>query len=535
MAAGVVSGKMLEEERNKLLRRVDWRFLLPDPNPQRTICFAAGSLFESVRSISGTVLDSRSGREARDCDVAVAVDPDRSTLALAHGALRPGGFLYSECRGTLRRTSANMARRMESAGFETPELYWPYPSPSHRNPEAWLPVRGRSALRYYFVGNRGRSRTPLRRAGRKMLRMASATAPRLGMARPLCFLARKPAAAREERPPTSVLDALVAGRWETWGLGPAPKSVSWLLLTGGLRSDSKVVALGFADSKPSPAVALKMPRTPDAASAIDKEASVLRALAERLADFGPQGIPRFLFLEELGSVPVLGETAMTGVPLLSAWTADNYQVLALKASAWLADLAGRGPFAPPDKWWNRLVAPVLAEFADRFGPALDSRLLRESEELLRTLPPLPLVCEQRDFSPWNVHLTPSGDLAVVDWESAELEGLPALDLIYFLTYLGFSLDSARRTGRYRESYRNLIDRSTPRGALAARCLATYCRKLGLDSAVLRPLRLLTWLLHSRSEYRRLLADFGPVPGSETLRSAVCVQLWQEELRHVRDD
>ncbi len=527
-----VSEGHAEEERNRLLRRTDWRFLLPDPNPNKTICFAGGLLLESVRLISGTFVDGRNGGGARGCDLAVAVDPDPETLALARSSLRPGGFLYSEWRGLLRRGKERVRRRLESAGFEGASFYWPHPDPSVANPAAWLPLPGMSVLRHYFVENRGKSRTALRRAVRKMMRALTAAAPRLRLAQPVCALARKPTASAG--PSRSGLDQLVVSRWTSWGLGSAPKSLSWLLLTGGLRSNSKVIALIFADSNPRPVIALKMPRTPESAPAIGKEASVLRALVERLGTAAPRGIPRLLFLEEHGSVPVLGETAFTGVPLLSAWTQDSCSDLALKASAWLADLAGRRPPSPPEEWWHRLVDPVLGEFAGAFGRVLDSRLLHESEALLKTMPPLPLVCEQRDFSPWNVLLTPAGELAVVDWESAELDGLPALDLIYFLTCLCFSLDLARRTGRYRESYRGMLDPDTPKGSLAARCFSLYREKIGLDSAALRPLRLLTWLVHARSEYRRLQADFGQTPSTEILRQALCVGLWEEELRDGRD-
>ncbi len=528
-----VSERPADEERNRLLRRTDWRFFLPDPNPSKTICFAGGPLLDSVRLISGSVVDGRNGAEARGCDLAVTVDPDPETLALARSSLRAGGFLYSEWRGIVRRGKALVRRRLESTGFEGASFYWPHPDPSVTNPAAWIPLRGGSALRHYFVENRGKSRTPLRRAARKLMRAVSAAAPRLRLAQPVCALARKPtpSAAGGSR---SGLDQLVASRWASWGLGPAPKSLSWLLLTGGLRSNSKVIALAFADSNPRPVIALKMPRTPESAPAIRKEANVLSALVERLGAAAPRGIPRLLFLENHGRVPVLAEMAFTGVPLLSAWTSDSYADLAQKASVWLADLAGRRSPSPPQDWWSRLIDPVLAEFADAFGRALDSSLLRESEALLRTLPSLPLVCEQRDFAPWNVLLTPAGELAVVDWESAELDGLPALDLIYFLAYLCFSIDSARLTGRYRESYRSMLDPSTPRGSLAARCFSVYRNRLGLDAAAFRPLRLLTWLVHARSEYHRLQADFGQTPSVEILRQAVCVQLWQEELCDGRD-
>jgi hypothetical protein len=243
----------------------------------------------------------------------------------------------------------------------------------------------------------------------------------------------------------------------------------------------------------------------------------------------PAGIPRFLFLETLADVPILAETAFSGVPLLSAWTGDSYGDLSMMASAWLAELAGN-PLPRREPWRGRLVDAVLDRFARSFGAVVDAGRLEQARRLLDSLPELPSVCEQRDFSPWNVLLTRSGGLAVVDWESAELDGLPALDLIYFLINLGFSLDSARRNGRYRESYRASLDPDTPRGALVARCLSFYFRRVGLGEGALRPLRLLTWLVHSASEHLRLQADHGATPDREVLRQAVCVQLFDEELR-----
>ncbi len=519
----------VEEMRNRLLRRVDWRFLLPEPSPGKSVCFSDGLLAEAVRLVSAAFFDRSDAEEAGGCDLAVTVDPDRRTLELAHASLRPGGCLYSEWRDLLGRGRTRVRRRLESAGFDGARFYWPHPDPSVTNPAAWIPLRGRSALRHYFIENRGKSRTRLRGAARKVMRTVSATAPGFCLAQPVCTLARKPAAPASEASRNG-LDQLVMSRWSSLELGPPPQSLSWLLLTGGLRSDSKIIALLFADSNPRPVIALKMPRTPESGESTRREGRVLRSLLERLGTGALSGVPRFLFLENRGSVPVLGETAFMGVPLLSAWTRDNYGDLALRASAWLVNLAGRRPASPPEEWWHRLIDPVLAEFARAFGPVLDSRLFYETEAFLKTMPALPLVCEQRDFSPWNVLLTPEGELAVVDWESAELDGLPALDLIYFLTHLCFSLDSAKHTGRYRDSYMDMLDPRTPRGALAERCFSMYCDSLGIHSQALRPLRLLTWLVHARSEYRRLQADFGPTPSVETLREAVCVQLWEEELR-----
>ena len=82
-----------EDVRNRLLRRADWRFLLPDPWPARSICFASGPLAVAVELISSQLADIHEGH---DCDLAVAVDPNMDTLMSAWNALRAGGSCYTE-------------------------------------------------------------------------------------------------------------------------------------------------------------------------------------------------------------------------------------------------------------------------------------------------------------------------------------------------------------------------------------------------------------------------------------------------------
>jgi hypothetical protein len=521
-------GALDENQRNRLLRRSDWRFLLPDPNPEKIVCYATGFLLESVRQISTTVVEPRPSETQRDCDLAVAIDPDARILSRASAALKPGGFLYCEWTRFGLRGRNLIRRRLTSAGLENIESYWPDADPSLANPAAWLPLESKSVLRHYFVRNRGKSRTAFRKAVRGMLRRGRGLAPRFRLARPVCSLARKPSPV--SRVPGNELRQLVQTRWETFGLGPVPTSLSWLLLTGGLRSTSKVILLGFARAEGRPTIAVKMPRTPDSAWAVEREGEVLRALQSRLGPTAPSGIPRALICERVRDIPVLVETAFTGAPLLSAWTRSNYGDLALQASRWLGNLAGNRPPIPPEKWRPRLVEAVLTEFASNFGPAVDQKFLRDLEAGLGGLPSLPLACEQRDFSPWNVLLTPEGELAVVDWESAEVDGLPALDLVYFLVNSCFSLDRARRSGRYRESYRRMLDPSTETGSVYASCVDLYCRRVGIDPSSIPVLRLLTWLVHSRSDYTRLYEDQGGRPEPEALRQSLYFVLCEEELR-----
>jgi hypothetical protein len=216
---------------------------------------------------------------------------------------------------------------------------------------------------------------------------------------------------------------------------------------------------------------------------------------------------------------------------------ENSRDFALKVTDWLGELPGSVAPRPPTTWWNRLIEPVLTGFEESFGSVVDSAMLQETKDALATFGALPLVCEQRDFGPWNVLVTADRELAVLDWESSEPEGLPVLDLIYFLSYLAFLVDGifrrngALRPDRVRDSYRMALDPSTFLGSVRSECLARYASHIGLDSDALRPLGLLVWLIHSRSEYKHFAADAAGRPERETLRRSLFVSLWEEELRN----
>ena len=315
----------------------------------------------------------------------------------------------------------------------------------------------------------------------------------------------------------------VRDNWSNWGLGPAPRRIFRLLQAMPGRSSGKVLAFLFAEGDSAPQLVVKMSRTPESAAGLRQEAEVLRSLEGRPG--GVVGVPRILLYRPEG---ILVETALPGLPLSSFLSRRNYPMLAEKATSWLAD------FAAPDDGSREpcsgFVDRVLADFVPHFGSALDPGVLRDAEQLLARLPPLRTICEQRDFSPWNILLAPDGTLSVLDWESADLHGLPALDLIYFLTYLALYFDRALRNGRHRESFRRSLDPSSLTGGVAKRCLAWYCDKTNVPKEAVRPLRVLAWLLHSRSEYRHLTEDAGGSPDASRLRQSFFLDLLREELQ-----
>jgi hypothetical protein len=508
-----------EALRNRLLRRVDWRFLLPESRPNETLCLS-DDMAEPLRLISRVTGALPMGAPGGSFDLAVASDPSASVLETAWRALRPHGLVYTEWRQRLSGGWKEVSSRLRLAGFENVSCFWARPDPKKAPATAWIPLENPDPFEYYRT-QRTPTRNPIRLAGRAARSAQWMLRPR----RPVCAVARKPASSRSfaEASLGEPLLETIRGRWSEWDLGPTPRRIVPLLRAAPGRSSGKVVALLFADGDAAPRAVVKMARTPESAPGLEREAATLRLLAARPA--GVAGIPRVLLTPSDG---IVVETALPGLPLAASIDRASYRSLAMEAASWLASLAG--PDDGARGGGARLVDQTLEEFSLRFGSVLDPGILRAVEQSLAQLPPLRTVCEQRDFSPWNVLVTSEESLSVLDWESSDPHGLPALDLIYFLTYLALYFDRAMRNGRHRDSFRRSLEPSTFTGAVAHDCLEWYSERTNLARAALGPLRLLAWMLHSRSEYRHLVEDAGAAPDPERLRRSFFLDLLMEELR-----
>lgn len=508
-----------ERELDECLRRADWRFLLPSPRPGRVLCRATGPLARALASIAREVVDAGDG-----CDLAVAEDPDAATLAELYDSLRPGGVCYTEWRAT-PGGHARILRALSRAGFVEVTCYRRWPAGAPR-PVYWIPL-GSPGASAYVRGRRRLRGGRLRRVAAGARDWASALV-RGRLPGSLCVVARRPG----EIPTDDLAPAAwLRSTWPSGQLGPVPERLSTLLVTGGPRSVSKVVLLAFAEPSPRPLVALKAARVEGAVPGVRREGAVLGRIARQegaMQGGATRGIPRLLFVRDLDGLPLVGETALAGTPLDAVLTPRNLERWAAGVTGWLADLAQ--PSRGIRQSCEHVVEPALTRFAELFSAAVDAGMLRETEALVRGIGPLPRVPEQRDFGPWNLLVTPERDLAVLDWESAEADGLPALDLLYFLAYASFHVDRARdREGRL-AAHRRSLDPLSRTGAVRRECLARYLGALGLGEDVLAPLRALVWLIHAPSEYRHAAADAGGEPPAEALARGLFLGLWAEELR-----
>lgn len=473
-----------EARLNSTLRRADWRFLL------------------------------RQAEEPGDADLIALQRPGRAELRRAHTALRPGGEVRCEWRLPLPGGTRRARRALERAGFEDVRLHWSWPPTRRSAPQFWLPLGVPAATRHLFrlrpAANRGQA------AARRLWRLGAA----IGALAPLSAVARKPggtaAAGNEEI--EVLLDRLS-------GTAAAPRA--WLLLTGGQRSINKVVGLPFSPGDRPPGFVVKFARVPAAEDGLRREAAALETIAAEHPALS--GVPRLLASGRRAGRLAVAETAIHGRPLLDRLDPESFPEFASAVTEWLLRLATKTAAQPRDAWWGRLAQQPLEDFERDFGPAGGAKAAARARALLRRLPELPLVCEHRDCSPWNIVLTGDGQPALLDWESAEPRGLPGLDLVYFLANAAFVLDGALESGRTHEAYARLLDPATPSGEVFANCTRRYCEGLGLGTDTLVRLRLLCWLVHCRSDYRHFEMDVGMQPDPEALRGGLYLGLLQEDL------
>ena len=494
-----------EARRNALLRLLDWRFLLGAGEAPRALALCSGDLAEAVE------LAFEPPEAGRPADLVVIGRASRDRIARARETLGPGGEIALRWRSPLPGGPARLRRRLERAGFTDVQCHWPGPVP-WRQPHFWLPLAVPRAIDRVLADRPARSRFGA------ALRALWGWALRLGSLAPLWATARVPG------PRAGESTAGAAGEGVT----------DWLLLTGGKRSINKVVGLAFPQrgEDAEPDLAVKIARVTDADPGLRREAEVLRGLEQERPEV--PGIPRVLGEGSRSGRPALTETAVLGRPLLDQLTPASFQSQARAVTGWLGGLAGSPTAEPRASWWARLVEEPVEEFRRNFGSVAGEDAVQGARLALGALGDLPLVCEHRDCAPWNVLLTAGGELALLDWESAEPRGLPALDLVYFLANAAFVLDRALETGRTRDSYRRLLDPGSPTGAVADASLRQYAGAVGIDAAQLPALRLLCWIVHSRSDHRHLgLAAGGPPPTSE-LRRSVFLGLVEEELGRVRE-
>ena len=503
---------LAERERNRVLRRADWRYLLPDPAPRRALCLAGSALREACAVVAGQVDDTP--QPGVRYDLVVAEDPDAEVLRAIADVLDADGACYLEWSSRAPGAVPRARRAVEAVGLRVMSSYRPWPSVDHCR--VWVSTHG-AAARWWW-------RNAVRSTDVRLHRLRAAVGAlqsRLGAHGRFAVIVRGADAANEPR--------LLALARERGAWSHAPRWASLLLLTPGERSVGKVILLPFATER-TPVVAIKTARIADAARGLEREADLLDVVHAQHGGELP-GAPRVLFRARVLETTVVGESALTGVPLLARIDARRYASIAQRVADWLARLAAPGVTGPRRSVWEHVARPAFERFASEFGALVDATELARTRELLTALGDLPVVVEQRDFSPWNVFDGRAG-LVALDWESGVADGAPLLDLIYFITHAAYYLEGAWVSGQFEDAYRAAWSRDTAIGLVNHACVDRYRARFDIPADAVPALRLLAWMIHAHSDWVHRRDDAGGPPTAEALRDSRFLRLFRAELEMI---
>lgn len=497
-----------ESDRDRLLRPLDLRVLGTAPVPRTATALGRhrGLLEAGLAIVAGSVVPTTGPPSA--CDLAVARDPSPADLDRAATLLRPGGTLLVLSRrgGTTRRARATLPPGIDLIG-----RFRPFPSEDRAL--AWIQDGDLGALDHVMRLGLGRSR--VRRSQRRLEAIRWRLAGSLGLE----SIAELAVGRAPGDPAMTAGPAIPI---------PGGEQLRWSLLTGGRRSHNRIVALGFLPGADTPHRVAITARVSASVPGLRREAAALRAVGA-LRPGGLPGVPQLVAERDDGDATVIVETAIEGTKLTRLLTEASFGRLAALTADWLRPLA-----RPDTTSGDDLVELLIATFESAYR-TVDPMLVDAVRAAVADLGQLPRAIEHRDLAPWNLRLLSHGGLGVLDWESADVDGIAGPDLHYALAYLAFDLAGATRVDEQVSAYRRLQDVNSTIGRAASRVLGRYAEEVGLDPRTMRRLSLVTWLIHARSELERMTGDEGSAPSADRLLGGLFVNLIRVDLEGERQD
>jgi len=317
-----------------------------------------------------------------------------------------------------------------------------------------------------------------------------------------------------------------------------PSDLYYVMATPRFRSSSHLIFFVLIDGLVDPILIVKVPRIPDDNSRLNREVSNLKLVQATRAG-GFETIPRVIAYEEYSNSRLLIETALAGHKMSSKMKRRPPKASIELVFPWLVELhmttSNRSDRV--SGWFEHLIEKPLDRIIDAIPLSTgEGHLLEQTRFLGERLREreVPLVFEHGDLAPPNILLSDEGGLGVVDWELAEPEGLPAVDLFFFLTVIGFSWRGARSQNEYVAAFSEAFFGPS---AWARPYINRYAERLQLSREVLTVLFVLCWSRYVAGLVQRL-HDFDVTGRSfedETvgwLRSNRYYTLWRYALEHI---
>ena len=502
-----------QSETAQLTRRLDWRFLLPDPHLRRVVHLGprASTLARALQTFSDTVAFCGAEEEPRiEPDLIVAEAATLQEVEAVLPRLGPRGWLYWELRPGHTLRPADL-KRLGRCGVSQVQVFWHCGGFEDRR---WIiPLDNPAGLAMLLK----RRFTLL--ATRVLLEMARMLAHSRMVRRTLAIsvIGRRAPAGR----PITFPERFVEAHGGTFQLTAPDTSRAYVVATPTFPSSRCVVFLMDPGPSCEPTLVAKITRAEADDDPHAREAGNLRAA--HLAH-GSIEAPRLVAHAVFERHALLVETAVGGTMIRPRLVRSKPTACIEAVMRWLEDFhhATRAPEGDVPGRVQTLVESPLARLQsivahEPAGPELLAHVRRVTSRLDSLS--VPLVFEHGDLSSPNLMMLTNGRAGVLDWELGEPRGLPAVDLFFFLAFIAFARERATTPEQCVAAFRGAFFGPT---AWAQPYIARYAASVGVPKKALAPLFLLCW--------SRYLADL-----PERMAWAVGRDLRPDELADVRRD
>jgi hypothetical protein len=241
-------------------------------------------------------------------------------------------------------------------------------------------------------------------------------------------------------------------------------------------------------------------------SRLENEYRALTSLYERgIGD--EKMLPRPLFLGHHDGLAITGQAQLEGTPFADQTAYSEACPYARAAVEWLVELgaATAAPGAASASSAGCILQQLWTQFAGIYDLSPEARRFMEGQVdvLLKSREPFPAVFQHGDPGTWNVLVTPSGQIAFLDWEAAEEQGMPLWDLFYFLR--SYVVGSGRAMGLVDNltSFQRLFLEESSFSPLVTGSVDSYCRRTGVPRSFVAPLFYTCWMHRALKEAARL--------------------------------
>jgi thiamine kinase-like enzyme len=284
----------------------------------------------------------------------------------------------------------------------------------------------------------------------------------------------------------------------------------WGLVAQGNYSSRKLLFFLFDPAHKSahsaPQYIVKMVRNPALNARLENECRALVWLQNH--GFAARALmPQVAFSGHHAKLTIVGETVIDGAPFRQKSQATVDCPFAHAAIDWLTDLGvatANSTVARPGQVVESLHR-LLAQFTEIYRPTEThyTFLADQIAMIGNSEPALPLVFQHGDPGPWNILVTGSNQVAFLDWEASEIQGMPLWDLFYFLR--SYCVGAARKRGIRNQlaGFRHLVLTETPFSHLVIDATRRYCERTGVSKTLVEPLFYTCWMHRALKEAMRL--------------------------------